>query len=94
MLGQGLDLPLLLVGIGRTAERRLPKGRFKEREEGARANQVGLIDLPGHGVGQLRRHSALPSEEKTKASREEVVHFDQMTPLSRQNHLCLLAFIK
>jgi hypothetical protein len=51
VIGQGLDLPLPLVGLWLTRESEPPESIFKEPEEGAWPTQVGLIDLPMHGIG-------------------------------------------
>ncbi|MGB7925195.1 MAG: hypothetical protein WCF57_18290 [Pyrinomonadaceae bacterium] len=72
--GQVINLALLLIGLRLAVECEPTKGIFKEAEEGVWPAQVGLIDLPGHGIGQLRRHRARSLQKrKSKASREEVL---------------------
>ena len=58
LFGQGINGVLLLVWVGRAGECLPTKGLFKKPEEGVRPTEVGLIDLPGHGIGQLRRHDS------------------------------------
>jgi hypothetical protein len=50
VLGQGLDLPLLLVWVRRAVESILAKGFLKQTKEGVRPMHVGLINLPMHGI--------------------------------------------
>jgi hypothetical protein len=51
MFGQSLNLALRHVWIWLTVESEPPESILKEPEEGAGSMQVGLIDLPGHGIG-------------------------------------------
>jgi hypothetical protein len=93
LLGEGIDSALLLVGVGRAVECVATESLFEEPEQSARPLQVGLINPPRHRVGQSQgQDAALPSKKKSEVSREGVIYCEQMTPLSRQNHLCLLSF--
>ncbi len=64
VFGERLDGALLHVRVWRAVKSQLATSLFKEPEESAWPSEVSLVDLPGHGVGQLRRHYALPSNQK------------------------------
>jgi hypothetical protein len=74
LVGQRLDLPPLLVRLGLIVEGEPPEDIFKELEECVWPTQVGLIDLPVHGIGQLAGHRAPSPERKSVASREGVIY--------------------
>jgi hypothetical protein len=60
--GQVIELLLLLVSVGHPVESLLTEGLCKEPEEGMRAAEIGLVDLPVHGIRQLRGHDSPTSE--------------------------------
>jgi len=66
LLGEGVDGALLLVRLWRAVECVVPEGLFKEPEESARPLKVGLIDPPGHRVGQSQGHGSLFSRKKRR----------------------------
>jgi hypothetical protein len=51
VFGQSLNLAPLHGRVWLTVERESPEGIFKDPEEGMRPSQVGLVDLPVHGIG-------------------------------------------
>ena len=67
---EGVDGALLLIWLGRPVECVAAESFFKEPEEGVRPLQVGLVDPPGHRVGQVQGHGAFPSQEE-KARHQE-----------------------
>ena len=48
VLGEVIDLALLLIRVGRAVECVTAEGVFEESEESARPLQIGLVDQPGH----------------------------------------------
>jgi hypothetical protein len=74
VIREGFDGTLLHARVWRPVESLLAESLFKEPEEGAWPSQVSLVDLPGHGVRQLRRHCVHSlRSRKCEASREEVL---------------------
>src|ERR1051326_7375741 len=66
MLGERVDLALLLVRIGRAVESLSGESFFKEPEECVWPLKPSLVDLKSHPSGQVRRHRALPSNRKIR----------------------------